>query len=73
MDEICKEIHIEFRGREMGVGFQGSVHGKGYIRSAVVIEREDGSEYYPWGNILAVRARNPARRGSGDWRERIEA
>jgi hypothetical protein len=60
MDEIYKEIHIEFREAvKWGVGFQGSAHGKGYIsEAAVVIVRDDGAtEYYPWNNILAVRAR----------------
>lgn len=62
MNETNKLLHIELREAVELVPlgqFHSHVTGTGYIAdSMVVIEREDGSkEYYPWGNILAVRTR----------------
>jgi len=61
MNDANKYIHIELRDAvvDEGIGFRTVVKGMGYIsEAAVVIVRDDGAtEYYPWGNILAVRAR----------------
>ena len=55
-----KMLHIELREAIECAegGFKTFIKGPGHaLGNIVIIERENGSmEYYPWGNILVVRA-----------------